>query len=125
MVWLALLLTQITAGNADKLQITARCQGAKSNILCLAFSPDGKTLASGEVDKKIRLWDASTGKQIALLEGHTKQVAALAFSLDGATLYSAAYDRTIRIWDVKSGKQTQVQGPDPKKGEIGPSVDDM
>jgi WD40 repeat protein len=127
MVWMTLVLAQVTAANADKLDITARCQGAKSNILCLAFSPDGKLLASGEVDRKVRLWDASTGKQIGILEGHTKQVAALAFSPDGKTLFSGGYDRSIRLWDVALGRQTQVQGPDPdpSKGQFGPDIDDM
>lgn len=124
MIWM-LLLAQVSASNADKLQVTAKCAGAKSNILCLAFSPDGKIVASGEVEQKIRLWDAETGKPLAVLEGHTKQVAALRFSSDGATLYSAGYDRSVRIWDVKSGKPREVQGPDPDKGSFGPSVDDM
>ena len=122
--WL-LVWAQITSGNADKLQQTAQLKEAKSAILCLAFSPNGKVLASGEVDKKIRLWDTATGKQLALLEGHARQVAALAFSPDGATLHSAGYDATVRLWDVASGKQKEVQAGDLKKGVMGPMVDDM
>jgi len=125
MFWTALLLAQVTAANADHLEVVARCQGAKSNILAIAFSPDGSLLASGEVDKKVRLWDSSNGKQVALLEGHTKQVAAVAFSPDGKTLYSGGYDRTIRLWDVATGKQKEVQGPDPAKGQLGPNIDNM
>lgn len=120
-----LLWAQITSAGADRLQQTANLQEAKSAILCLAFSADGKVLASGEVDKKIRLWDVAAGKQRAVLEGHTRQVAALAFSPDGATLLSAGYDRTVRLWDVASGKQKEVQTGDPNKGVLGPDVDDM
>src|SRR5438477_12934997 len=113
-----LLLVQISSANADKLQQTANAQDAKSAILCLAFSPNGNILASGEVDKKIRLWDAAAGKQIAVLEGHARQIAALTFSPDGETLYSASYDKTIRLWDVASGKQKEIQIGDPKKGVL-------
>jgi WD40 repeat protein len=119
-----LLLAQITAANAGQIQQTASAHDAKSAILCLAFSPDGKLLAAGEVDKKIRLYEAATGKQVALLQGHTKQVAAVAFSPDGATLFSASYDYTVRRWDVASGKQKEVQAGDLQKGEV-PDVDDM
>jgi len=118
-----LLLLQITAANADKLTQTAGAKDAKSAILCLAFSPNAGLLASGEVDRKIRIIDAGTGRQTALLEGHTKQVAALAFSKDGGTLYSAGYDRTVRVWDVASGKLKETQPADPKKGM--PTIDDL
>lgn len=125
MIKVLLVWAQITSGTADKLQQTATMKEAKSAILCLAFSPNGKVLASGEVDKKIRLWDTAAGKQLAVLEGHTKQVAALAFSPDGATLHSAGYDATVRLWDVASGKPKEVQAGDPNKGVLGPHVDDM
>ncbi len=119
-----LLCLQITSANADKIQQTPCAKEAKSAILGLAFSPDGKLLASGEVDKKVRLWDTATGKQVALLEGHTKQVTAVAFTPDGKTLCSASYDHTVRLWDVASGKVREVQAGDPKKGEV-PAVEDM
>lgn len=121
---LLLLLAQITASNAGQLQQSASANDAKSAILCVAFNPKGNLLASGEVDKKIRIYDAATGKQTALLEGHTKQVAAVAFTPDGATLVSAGYDHTIRVWDVASGKQKEIQAGTPKDGEV-PDVDDM
>ena len=119
-----LLLVQITSANADKVQQTATFKEAKSAILCLAFSPNGSLLASGEVDRKIRLWDLSTGKQTAVLEGHQRQVATVAFSADGSTLASAGYDHTVRLWDVASGKLKETQAGDPKVGVV-PLVDDM
>jgi WD40 repeat protein len=119
------LLVQISAANADKLHETATAQDAKSAILCLAFTPNAGLLASGEVDQKIRIYDAGTGRQTALLEGHTKPVAALVFLKDGSTLYSTGYDRVVRIWDVATGRLKETQGGDLKKGIPGPLVDDL
>ena len=67
----------------------------------VAFSPDGKTLASGSYDHTIRLWDMATGRPIGNpLTGHTTAVDSVAFSPDGKTLASGSFDHTIRLWDV-------------------------
>ena len=67
----------------------------------MAFSPDGKTRASGSVDKTIKLWDLATGKDRAFLTGH--HVHAVVFSPDGKTLASGGGDKTITLWDVATG----------------------
>jgi WD40 repeat protein len=70
----------------------------------IAFSPDGKTLASGGMDNAIRLWDVATGKTIGdPLRGHEWWVMSVAFSPDGKTLASGSMDQTIRFWDVATG----------------------
>ena len=69
----------------------------------LSFSPDGKTLASGDWDRTIRLWDVSTGKQKKTLAGHKHWLdSSVAFSPDGQTLASASWDGTVLLWDIAS-----------------------
>src|SRR5262249_17511422 len=67
-------------------------------VLCLAFSPDGKTLASGSEDTPIRLWDLQTGKVTATLRGDMRPVRCLAFSPDGEMLASGREGNAIKIW---------------------------
>ena len=75
-----------------------------NSVTSVAFSPDGKTLASGSWDKTVRLWDVDTRTLKATLEGHTDYVYCVAFSPDGETLASGSEDYSIRLWDAHTGK---------------------
>jgi RNA polymerase sigma factor (sigma-70 family) len=83
--------------NEKKLVTLKTDQGA---VLGVAFSPDGKTLATAGRDNTIGLWDAATGKQITLLRGHDAPVTAVLFSPDGRVLISGGSDRTVRLWGL-------------------------
>jgi WD40 repeat protein len=84
--------------------------GHADSVWSVAFSPDGKTLASGSRDETIRLWDVKTGKERATLvvepvDVYTGAVWSMAYSPDGETLATISEDKTVRLWDVKTGKE--------------------
>jgi WD40 repeat protein len=86
-------------------------KGHTDAILCAAYSPDGKMLASGSADGGIKLWNVGAPKEIASFEGHTRAVHGVVFSPNGKTLASASSDGTIQLWDTLSGKsQRQLKG---------------
>src|SRR5262249_25461771 len=73
-------------------------------VVRLAFSPDGKLLASGDEDGQVCLWDGRSGEATRTLDGHAQWVSGVGFSSDGKTLVSGSHDKTVKLWDVGSGK---------------------
>ena len=71
----------------------------------MAYSPDGRLLASGSKDQQVKLWNMATGQFEKTLAGHTAPVFSQAFSPDGRMLASAGADAVIRLWDLASGQQ--------------------
>jgi WD40 repeat protein/tRNA A-37 threonylcarbamoyl transferase component Bud32 len=74
----------------------------KVRMISVAVAPNGRSLAAGGDDGIIRIWDMSTGKEIKLLDGHSRDVESLAFSPNGQWLASGGFDHQLRIWNCES-----------------------
>jgi WD40 repeat protein len=88
-------------------EVVAVFQGHKNVVHALAFSPDGRWLASGSADRTIRLWDVTSRKCLRVLGGHEGSVLAVAFSPDGARLVSGSVDQNLHLWNAKTGELIQ------------------
>ena len=80
-------------------------EGHTGDVLSVAFSPDGKTLASASADRSIKLWNTATGESLRTIEGHIDNVLAVAFSPDGKALASGSSDKTVRLWNAATGDE--------------------
>ena len=87
-------------------------KGHTDQVNSVAYSPDGKRLASASGDRTVKVWDAQTGQELLSFKGHTLMVQGVAFSPDGTRLASAGLDGTVKVWDVTNSPEARTfRGP--------------
>ncbi len=82
--------------------------GHTGDVVGVAYSPDGKLLATAGSDSMAKVWEAATGKELITLRGHTQVINDLAFRPEGKVLATASDDKTVKIWDIGSGQELRT-----------------
>ncbi|MFN6305885.1 MAG: protein kinase domain-containing protein [Microcystis sp.] len=92
---------QLLISDLSSLRFLDKTLTGHSNVVwSVAYSPDGRYLASGSWDKTIKIWEVATGKELRTLTGHSEAVYSVVYSPDGRYLASGSSDKTIKIWRV-------------------------
>ncbi|HEX8652568.1 MAG TPA: serine/threonine-protein kinase [Pyrinomonadaceae bacterium] len=97
-----------TAENSSSFNLKQTLGGHSDSVIAIAFSSDGKQLASGSADKTFKLWDTQTGALEQTVTGHSHGVHAIAYSPDGKTLATGSDDKTIKLWNAQTGALKQT-----------------
>jgi len=82
--------------------------GHTATVAAVAWSPDGKRVATGSEDKTAKVWDAETGKEVLVLSGHSGAVWSVAWSPDGKLLATGSDDTTAKVWEAETGKELRT-----------------
>ncbi len=82
--------------------------GHANGITSVAWSPEGKHIASGSADKTVQVWDAANGHNVYTYKGHGDQVWSVAWSPDGKRIVSVSWDQTVQVWNATDGSDAYI-----------------
>jgi len=129
--WLLLLLAACSSPAVDSAPASAQfaitrlqgsspapCCGQANQVYALAWSPDGKHLATGEKNGKIQVWSTTMHAPLITCQRSSGEVYAVAWSPDGKRLASGGMDTSIQIWDAETGKQLFTYRSFLSRGEV-------
>lgn len=94
---------QQKTATAARMMLPGTLKGHSSRVTCVAFSSDGKLVASGSDDLKVKLWNTTTGAIYRAFESHSQSVTCVAFSVDGKFVVAGSDDQTIIFWNIITG----------------------
>src|SRR5438876_3907563 len=103
LAWVYVILAVPPCGVQGQSPLTLR--GHSGWISSLAYSPDGKRLASGSADKTVKIWTIPSGEETATLRGHTDYVSSVAISPDGKLLATGSFDKTVKFWQLATNEE--------------------
>ncbi|MDR1174301.1 MAG: WD40 repeat domain-containing protein [Treponema sp.] len=83
-------------------------QGHSDDINTVAYSPDGRRIATGSKDNTVKIWDVESGREIRTLSGHTNSVRAAGYSPDGRRIVSGSLDTSAKIWNAETGQEIRT-----------------
>jgi WD40 repeat protein/serine/threonine protein kinase len=106
-------------------KVVATLQGHNDQVTGVAFSPDGKLLASGSNDRTVKVWDVASARELHTLRGHRGPAGRVAFNRDGTRLASGSVDYTVKVWDVASGQELRTLRHESLVGAVAFSPDGM
>jgi WD40 repeat protein len=91
----------------DSLVETNRLTGAQSHVQCVAWSPDGKYVASGHDNGLLAIWDAATGQMYRQFRGHVARVMAVTWTPDSKQILTGGEDHTMRLWELATNREVR------------------
>src|SRR5688572_12209279 len=104
---IAIIILSFVTAFAQRPELAVQT-GHAAQVVALAYTRDGKLLASGSVDNTIKFWDPSSGNELRTLKGHDGTIFAVAFSPDEKLIASGSADNSAKIWDVATSTVKQT-----------------